>query len=300
MNLAIVTMTYNDGFKFNEWCRWYEEYKHYIYLHIVVDNGSEKEYLQQVKDYFKDSIIVERCFNGGCTAAYNDGIKVALANKDIDAIALIGNDVRLDKDYLPTLYRFLQSNPNYGMVGGVVFKKNSKIVENFGDTLIWGIFPKSNFCKKTIDELPSSMKVSYVPGGVNMARREFYENVGLQDENLFMYNDEMDMYFRAKKVGYIEAVTKSAIAWHEHIPNPIKIDMSSKMAKLNGRNRVYIAKKHMNFISGFIMFTYMLLLETLVFIRDIKSLKSRQIYFSKWNGYIAGIKGNMNNKFINS
>lgn len=300
MNLAVITMTYNDSFKFKEWCRWYEEYKNDKNLHIIVDNGSEQQYLSQVKEYFKNSVIIERSSNGGCTAAYNDGIKVALKNNKIDAIALIGNDVRLGKDYLPTLYRFLKSNSQYGMVGGVVFKKDSKIVENYGDNMLFGFFPKSNFCKKNIEMLPASMKVSYVPGGINMASREFYEKVGLQDEKLFMYNDEMDMFYRARKVGLLEAVTKSAIAWHQHIANPIKIDMSSKMAKLNGRNRVYIAKKHMNFFSGFLMFTYMLLLETLVFVRDIRSEKSRRVYYSKWKGYIAGFKGDMNNDFINS
>ena len=60
MKVAMITVTYNDSYKFKEWCQWYEEYKSEIDLHIVVDNGSEKDYLNMVKDYFTNSIIIER------------------------------------------------------------------------------------------------------------------------------------------------------------------------------------------------------------------------------------------------
>ena len=95
MNIAAITITYNDGYKFKEWVEHYQEYKSELYLHIIVDNGSEDEYMAQLKSTFTDSIIIERGKNGGCTHAYNDGIRYALNDKHVDAIMLIGNDIKL-------------------------------------------------------------------------------------------------------------------------------------------------------------------------------------------------------------
>lgn len=49
MKIAAITIAYNDGYKFKEWCQWYEEYKDEIAIHIIVDNHSVPKYLQQVK-----------------------------------------------------------------------------------------------------------------------------------------------------------------------------------------------------------------------------------------------------------
>ena len=95
MNVAAITITYNDDYKFTEWLGHYQEYKDELYLHIVVDNHSCEEYASKLRTFFPCSKIIRRSSNGGCTYAYNDGIKVALADKNVDAILLIGNDIRL-------------------------------------------------------------------------------------------------------------------------------------------------------------------------------------------------------------
>ncbi len=297
MKIAVITITYNDDYKFKEWCDWYNEYKDDIYLHIIVDNGSDDAYKKKVKDYFSESVIIERKSNGGCTSAYNDGLRQALDNKEIDAIMLLGNDIRIKKGTITNMYHFLYSSPTYGMVGAVVYRKDSDVIESYGDTVNSIGLPKINYRNKKIEDIPQALEVSYVGGGVNLAKREFYEKVGLQDENLFMYNDEMDMFYRAKKLGFVEAVTKEAEVWHQHISYPSTKDLSWKMSFLNGRNRVYIIKKHLG-IKGLAMFFYMFMMETAVAIRDISNKKSRRNYWWKIKGFWAGFKNNMDNSFV--
>lgn len=297
MKVAVITITYNDDYKFEEWCRWYDEYKEEIALHIIVDNGSSKSYLDRVKKYFNKSVVLERTTNGGCTGAYNDGLRVALEHKEIDGIMLLGNDIKLPKGTITQMYKFLHSNPQYGMVGAVVYRKDSNVIESYGDTVNCIGIPHINYRNKHIADIPHTLEVSYVGGGVNLAKRDFYESVGLQDENLFMYNDEMDMFYRAKKLGWKEAVTKDAVAWHQHISYPSTNDLSWKMAYLNGRNRVYIIKKHVG-LKGILMFFYMFGIETIVAIRDIRIAKSRRNYWWKIKGFCAGIMNKMDNTFV--
>ena len=202
MKIAAITITQNDGYKFKEWCEHYEEYKDVLYLHIIVDNKSNPDYLQKVKDYFTSSVIIERSSNGGCTGAYNDGIQEALKDKDVDSVMLVGNDIKISAEDVKELHRFLYSNEEYGMVSPILLSPGSDIIECYGSQLnAIGIDKRPFVGIHANDEsLPPYREAEYVTGGMSLSKREFYEKVGLQDDNLFMYADELDMYYRAKKV----------------------------------------------------------------------------------------------------
>jgi GT2 family glycosyltransferase len=112
-----------------------------------------------------------------------------------------------------------------------------------------------------------------------------------------MYGDEIDMYFRMKKFGFIAGVTTDSVSWHQHINYPYSNDMSADMAYLYGRNRIYIIKKHLG-IRGLPLFAHMLFFDSAVFFRDILLKKTRRVYWYKLKGIWAGIKGNMDNSFL--
>ena len=53
---------------------------------------------------------------------------MALADKNVDAILLIGNDIRLPAGELTKLYHFLYRDEGLGMVAPVVLKKDSDVL----------------------------------------------------------------------------------------------------------------------------------------------------------------------------
>ncbi len=299
MKIAAISITQNDGYKFKEWCEHYEEYKEVLYLHIIVDNASEPEYLQQVKDYYKDSIVIERNTNGGCTGAYNDGIAMALKDPEVDAIMLVGNDVRIRKEDVVKLYDFLYSNDKYGMVSPVLLTPNSSIIECYGSQLNWIGVDKRPFVGLDINDpsLPLFREAEYVTGGMNLSKRAFYEKVGLQDDKLFMYADELDMYCRAKKNGFVEAVTKEAQAYHCHI-NPGGVSLRRpEMYVLHARNVVYLYRKHYP-KTWFIKFLVRFCMACVPVILHPTNKEQRAIFANYCKGYKTGIKGNMDNSFV--
>lgn len=298
MKIAAITITYNDGYKFNEWFQNYLEYKDDLFLHIIVDNNSKEEYLSKVEEKFTESVIIKRKSNGGCTLAYNEGIRYALNNSEVDAIMLIGNDMKLEEKATPQLFRFLYSNENYGMVEPIILSKDSNIIEDFGCEISKYLYMKPYDVGKNISDVGiNKREVASVTGGMNMAKKEFYERVGLQDEKLFMYSDEVDMAIRAKKAGYKMAVTKEVRAWHQHI-NPVNLKTRpSYTGYLIGRNKVYLSNKHFGFLMSILEFIYL----SYIFFRSIinsfsKSNIEYQLYFLL--GAVNGLFGNMNsNKF---
>jgi GT2 family glycosyltransferase len=256
MNIAAVVITYNDGYKLDEWIQHYNVYRHEIYKYIIVDNASEPEYFKLVEKHFPQCIILRNDWNEGCTGAYNRGIGEALKDPLVDSIMLIGNDIKLEKGGSTNLYKFLYSDDDYGMVSPLLLAKNSTSVEDYGCEISERLLMEAYSVGLDQSQIKETSRiVSAVTGGMNMSKRSFYETVGLQDENLFMYSDEVDMAIRAKKAGFKLAVTSDALAWHQHI-NPDNAGQRQWFSIfLINRNKIYLAYKHYGWAKAMYVFT---------------------------------------------
>lgn len=302
MKIAAVTITYNDDYKFEEWKKHVSEYQNEIFLHIVVDNNSKTEYKQKLKDSFEKSYIIYRDINGGCTGAYNDGIEYALSIPEVDTIMLVGNDVRLNKGAVTILYKKLFSDSKLGMVSPILLSKDSDIVEDFGCTISDTLMMVEYGVGININEVQESLNYcDAVPGGMNMAKREFYEKVGLQDDNLFMYSDEVDMGLRAKKCGFTMAAISEAVSWHQHINENKQKGRRHPFTKyLMGRNKVYVAKKHFGFSKVLYIFFFYFLGAFYRILQNIFKGNFNLIREYSWVmiGAVMGLFGNMkSNRF---
>jgi len=297
MRLAGIIVTYNDSYKFKEWCRWYEEYKDELYKLIIVDNGSEPEYLHQVETYFVSAIIIKRDTNGGSTIAYNDGIRLALADPQVTHIALIGNDIRLSKGSLCKCVELLESDDTLGMVAPILLNADSDIVADFGDIISEELAMVCFGKDMRLEDIPVSWRYCEgVTGGMNVSKRSFYETtVGLQDENLFMYSDEADMAIRARKAGVKMAATKEAIAWHQHINPPGNKRRHPYSNYLIARNKVYLGGKHFGTGKKIRIFNHFFFLNFQYSIKCLISLKWSQLVYPRWAmlGAVNGLLGNM-------
>ncbi len=302
MKIAAVSMTYNDDYKLDEWKEHYLDFKDDIEWFIIVDNNSKKEYLNRVKKEFSDSIIIERNTNGGCTAAYNDGIRYALEYTDCDAIAVIGNDIKLSKNCLPILHNYLFSDDSLGIVSTAMLDIDSDIIDCYGHKIKF-----FNVINENKGEKIGNVKCHYkytdlVTGGFTLARREFYEKCGLQDERLFMYCDELDTALKAKKNGYKLGVISSVYIWHWHINNPLQKITKPSPSYLIARNRLYLSNKYYSKFNSLMWFGYYGLIRPIEYI-IIACIRMNKKYFSmaqySYIGAKNGFKGDMKyNKYM--
>lgn len=245
MKIAMITVTYNDAYKFDQWVDFYNEYKDALAYHVIVDNHSEAEYLQKVQEQFSDSVIIARDTNGGSTAAYNDGIRYIIESTDADAIMLLGNDLKISAQSIRLLGDVLDSDKSLGMVAPVLLNADSTIVADFGCE-ISETLTMVPYCEgMELSQLPERIHYcSTVTGGANLAKVQFYKSVGMQDEKLFMYSDEVDIGLRNRKAGYRMACVAEAVCWHQHV-NPNNSEYRRPYASyLITRNKMYIAQKN--------------------------------------------------------
>lgn len=273
MNIASITCYCNEKFRLKEWVKYSKKYIDSIRLHIIVNNGKpeDRDYLNE---YFPNSIIINSN-NKSLTNAINRGIRYALKDDKIDTILLIANDFTSTNDDIKKLYDFLQSD-NYSVVAPVVLQKDSNLIEAYGQTIkrytlrFYGNFKNIDIKDKSI---PDKLIVNTVPGGFNLSRRKYYEDVGLQDESLEMYADEIDNGIRAQKYNKIIAVTKSVVSHHQHtLPKGKKY--RNRMAGFYvGRNYVFLAKKHYGLLTVMICTVSQLTTGSKVLIGDIVKLR---------------------------
>lgn len=298
--IALITVTLNDGYKLREWHEHYMEYRDAIGLHIIVDNGSDPGYLNEVKALFSDSVIIERGKNGGSTAAYNDGIRYALTDSRVNYISLMGNDIRIRPQDFKEMVALIDSDEHYGMVAPVIVdRKDEDIVLYMGEhidrrTMDLVLLNRN----KPISLLPEKLVTEGVPGGANLATRKFYEIVGLQDENFFMYADEVDMGLRAERADLKIVTTTKAKAWHMHINPPGQTNRNPMAAYLMGRNHIYLARKLYGPKETFTTAMDRIKKSLIFYLSCIKNRKSKEeyLYASAFlRGVIAGIRGNMRN-----
>lgn len=298
MKLAMITVTRNDDFRFDEWYKYYNEYKDDVYLHIIVDDASDEKYVNMIKTSFTNSVIIERKTNGGSNAAVNDGLRYALQDNEVDAIMVLDNDIQFEKGAIKKLYSYLYSDKELGMVGPLVLKAHSDKVEDFGVNLT---YCDSKFlyygCKR--DEIPpsSTMYVDVVPGGITMSKRCFYEKVGFQDESIFMYCDERDMCYRAKLAGFKEGVTSDSVCWHQHKYCP-PVGKRLKSVFLINRNRVYLIKKYKGFFNASICLLWTTIRMSVVLLLHPQNNSVRNNYKQTISGLFCGITGRLNNSNI--
>ena len=302
MKVAGITITYDDEFKLKEWYEHYINYKDDLYIHIIIDNNSNNNFKSKLKDLFKESFIIERDTNGGCTGAYNDGIRKALSIPEVDSIMLIANDFKINSGATKILYDTLFSNQKLGMIAPIWLKPNSNIIEDYGCNISTVLQMEEKYVGNKIEDVHKEINYcGAVAGGLNLSKREFYEKVGLQDEKLFMYSDEVDMGIRAKKNGYTIASIKNAIVCHEHINKDSDRGRREPYTKyLSGRNKVYLAKKHFGALKVICVFSFYFFGAFFKIITNTFKLNSSIVQDYLWMmlGSFMGFIGNMSsNRF---
>lgn len=251
MKIASITIFCNESFRLEKWIEYYHAYKNEIFLHVIVNNGNKSD-SDLLKKLFPESVVLDSYTKSLCTA-YNIGLDyIQHCNMDIDSILFLGNDIEIEPETISRLWKYLYSNDKYGMVSPVVLEKNSDIIETYGAdfksfTLRFMHLDRG----KKISEVVAERVCGALPGAINLSRRRFYEEIGNLDDDLFMYFDEVDIALRAKKAGYLLAVTSSCVVWHQH-SNVGSSNVRNHMAAFfQGRNAIYISRKYLGFIKIF-------------------------------------------------
>ena len=249
--IATVTTAYNQFQDFENWKKHYNEYKDEILYHLIVDNNSIEEYKKLYKPYFTDSIILELEIGRGVTGGYNAAIKYIQNNLDVDYILFVMQDMNIPKYGVTKLTQCLDKNKQMGVIAPVnLYENKSNIIREHGGYINKIDFTVTkNFLNKKLDSsVPEMLQVDFLCGGNYMFKSEIFDKIGLFDEKIFMYGDEVDILLRVANEGYSIFSTTKTVCYHEHVYQKIngkKLRLPSDNALYyTGRNYFYLIKKY--------------------------------------------------------
>ncbi|MCK4419552.1 glycosyltransferase family 2 protein [Candidatus Aerophobetes bacterium] len=191
---------------------------------IVVDNGSSDNSVKMIRKEFPQVKLIENRENLGFARANNQAIKQSRAR-----YFLLFNPDTSFKDNSPhEMIKFMDNHPQVGILGckilntdGTIQPSNASFPNLFTEflrafqlkKLIPGVRARGKIGEKWSGILGSTLKeylrvywdsetireVDWVTGACLLARRKAIEEVGLLDENFFMYYEDADWCYRMRK-----------------------------------------------------------------------------------------------------
>jgi GT2 family glycosyltransferase len=174
---------------------------------FVVDNGSTDGSVAAVREKFPEVRLIENPVNMGFAGANNQAISLSTG----EYLLFLNPDTRVKDEAISTMFSFMRSHAKAGLVGAQLLnadgsKQNS--IANFpslatellNKSLLRRLFPEK-FPGKERD-YPDPVEVESVIGACMLVKRETVEQVGLLDEGYFLFLEETDWCFRAKKAGW--------------------------------------------------------------------------------------------------
>lgn len=178
----------------------------------VVDNGSVDGSIEMVKKEYPQVKLIEVGKNLG----FSGGNNVALAKQGAKYYCLLNSDTEVLPNSLDSLVDFMNQT-KFSIVSCKLLNKDKTLQPNFGDLpfgfslLSWitglddipylnNILP--SFHKNSANDYQGEKEVGWVSGSVMMINEEVLQKVGLFDDKLFMYGEDVEYCLRAKKAGF--------------------------------------------------------------------------------------------------
>lgn len=178
---------------------------------IVVDNGSKDGSVEYLKSNFEDVLIVENETNQGFAGGTNAGIRASSG----EYILTMNNDTKADSDFAFQLQKGMQDE-DVGMCASKMLFLDDSInsagicISKSGAAWDRGMF------ERDFGQYDVSEEVFGPCAGAALYRRKMLDQIGLFDEDFFLYLEDVDLALRARLAGWRCIYMPCARVHHMH------------------------------------------------------------------------------------
>lgn len=179
---------------------------------LVVDNGSTDGSPEMVRHEFPGVHLFPNTANLGFARANNHALQHAAGRY----LLLLNSDTALLNNALHDIVRFMDAHPAVGIVGPRLLNPDGsrqyscdlfprRPLRLLGDKILDICWPGNRLTRRgkmARWEDQGNFPVDYVIGAVLCIRRQTLEEIGLLDEQFFMYAEDIDWCYRAACAGW--------------------------------------------------------------------------------------------------
>ena len=167
---------------------------------LLVDNGSDNNDGKTIADCYPEATVLRLDQNQGFAGGCNAGIKYCLDN-GADWIWLLNNDTKVEKNSLGLLVEEAKRNPKAGALGGMVITGSGETLAESGRGVI--DFKKAKtYLKRDVPDGAAVVDCEWLSGSNLLLRAQALREVGLFDEDYFLYFEDTDLCHRFRLGGW--------------------------------------------------------------------------------------------------
>ena len=205
---------------------------------VVVDDGSQDGSGESARRLGADVVCHDR--NEGFCRAVNDGIRAAGS----EGVAILNDDVELGEGWLRELSRALEADGDAWFATGRILSATdrSTIDGTFDLVARSGCAWRAGSGRQDGPVWRERRRVRSAPLTAALFRRELFERVGLLDERLGTYLEDVDFGLRCASSGHTGLYVPEAVAWHEG--SATLGQWSAEAVRNIARNQVALVAKH--------------------------------------------------------
>ena len=205
---------------------------------IVVDNISSDGSQTKCKEKFPNIRLIQNKKNLGYCGGNNIGIKEAKG----EYIVILNPDTIIEPNCIEELIS-AQNKFGEGLYQPKILSLNEEnIVQSTGNMLhIFGFGFARDKGEKDVDGRTEIQKIGYASGTCLFTTRKVIERIGLLDEFLFLYHDDLDLGWRAAQIGINSYYVPKSKIFHVE---SYSLKWSSKKFYWLERNRKYCLLTH--------------------------------------------------------
>lgn len=179
---------------------------------ILVDNHSSDRSNEIVGHTYPEVILIRNTANHGFARGSNDGIRASRGR----FILTLNNDTRLDPGFIKEIVRPQIHDGKVGICASKMLYPDGRI--NSTGTCISrsGAAWDRGMSEPDHGQYNQPGEVFGACAGAALYRREMLDEIGLFDEDFFMYMEDVDLSFRARYAGWRCVFVPDAVAYHHH------------------------------------------------------------------------------------
>lgn len=186
------------------------------FLTIVVDNGSVDDSLAAIRAAHPLVPILETGANLGFAGGNNVGIEWALRHH-AEWILLLNNDTTVAPDFLNAFLVAAKEEPKAKILGAKILRYSQPtLIDHLGGRWNPDLAEFESLESGQTDHSYCNMQaVDYVCGAALLMHRSVPEKIGFLEPKFFLFWEETDFCYRARRAGFEVWTAPEAKIWHK-------------------------------------------------------------------------------------
>lgn len=172
---------------------------------LIVDNGSTDGSAAAIKKQFPSVKIIETGQNLGYAEGNNVGMRYGMEQK-ADFLFILNNDTIVDEAILTRFIEGFKKEPQAGILGAKIYLyEQPDRLDHLGGKWNKKTFSFDLIGYRQLDDSTlwgDMQELDYVCGAGFMIRKEVILQIGMLEPQFFVYWEDSDFCFRARKAGF--------------------------------------------------------------------------------------------------